>query len=199
VISIVDSSIDKTSLYESLLIKTIFKWYCAPMTQITTQLYQSPVGNLVLGSLEDKLCLCNWQNKKNKAAVEKRLTKHLGGPLIEGRNATLNLAIKQLDEYFNKQRTEFELPLILAGTDFQKQIWQALQTIPYGQTVSYLELAKKLGKPKAVRAIANANAANALSIIIPCHRIIGNNGQLVGYAGGLETKKALLKQEQTTN
>jgi len=169
------------------------------MTQITTQLYQSPVGNLVLGSLEDKLCLCNWQNKKNKAAVEKRLTKHLGGPLIEGRNATLNLAIKQLDEYFNKQRTEFELPLILAGTDFQKQIWQALQTIPYGQTVSYLELAKKLGKPKAVRAVANANAANALSIIIPCHRIIGNNGQLVGYAGGLETKKALLKQEQTTN
>jgi methylated-DNA-[protein]-cysteine S-methyltransferase len=169
------------------------------MTHITTQLYQSPVGNLVLGSVEDKLCLCNWQNKKNKAAVEKRLSKHIGGPLIEGNNATLNLAIKQLDEYFNKQRTEFDLPIITAGTDFQKQIWQTLQTIPYGQTISYLELAKKLGKPKAVRAVANANAANALSIIIPCHRIIGNNGQLVGYAGGLETKKALLKQEQTTN
>ena len=137
--------------------------------------------------------------QKNKAAVEKRLSKHIGGPLLEGNNATLNLAIKQLDEYFNKQRTEFDLPLIMAGTDFQKQTWKALQTIPYGQTLSYLELAKKLGKPKAVRAVANANAANALSIIIPCHRIIGNNGQLVGYAGGLETKKALLKQEQTTN
>ena len=169
------------------------------MTQITTQLYQSPVGNLILGSVEDKLCLCNWQNKKNKAAVEKRLSKHLGGPLLEGSNATLNLAIKQLDEYFNKQRTEFDLPLIMAGTDFQKQTWKALQTIPYGQTLSYIELAQKLGKPRAVRAVAKANAANALSIIIPCHRIIGNNGQLVGYAGGLETKKALLKQEQTTN
>ena len=109
--------------------------------------------------------------QKNKAAVEKRLIKHIGGPLLEGNNATLNLAIKQLDEYFNKQRTEFDLPLIMAGTDFQKQTWKALQTIPYGQTLSYLELAKKLGKPKAVRAVANANAANALSIIIPCHRI----------------------------
>ena len=87
----------------------------------------------------------------------------------------------------------------MAGTDFQKQTWKALQTIPYGQTLSYIELAQKLGKPRAVRAVAKANAANALSIIIPCHRIIGNNGQLVGYAGGLETKKALLKQEQTTN
>lgn len=166
------------------------------MTKITTQLYQSPVGELVLGSFKDKLCLCNWRNKKNKAAVEKRLIKHLNEPLTEGNNATLNLAVKQLDEYFTKQRTEFDLPLIMAGTGFQKQVWKTLQTVTYGQTISYLELAKKLGNPKAVRAVANANAANALSIIIPCHRIIGNNGQLIGYAGGLETKQRLLQLEQ---
>ncbi len=85
----------------------------------------------------------------------------------------------------------------MAGTEFQKQVWHTLKTIPYGQSISYLDLAKKLGQDSAVRAVANANAANALSIIIPCHRIIGSNGKLVGYAGGLQAKQGLLTLEQT--
>jgi methylated-DNA-[protein]-cysteine S-methyltransferase len=167
------------------------------MTKIITQFYHSPVGELVLGSFEDQLCLCNWRDKKNKVAIEKRLFKHFKGSYSEGSNTLLSTTTKQLDEYFNGQRTEFNLPLILAGTEFQKKVWQTLQTIPYGHTYSYLNLAQKLGKDSAVRAVANANAANALSIIIPCHRIIGNNGKLVGYAGGLDTKQRLLTLEQT--
>ena len=167
------------------------------MTHITTQLYQSPVGDLILGTFNDKLCLCNWRDKKNKAAVERRLFKHLNGSFKQGNNALLTTTSKQLDEYFKGQRTDFDLPLILAGTAFQTQVWQTLQTIPYGQTTSYLQLAQTLGKDKAVRAVANANAANALSIIIPCHRIIGHNGKLVDYAGGLDTKQKLLRLETT--
>lgn len=169
------------------------------MPAIITQYYQSPVGELILGTLQNKLCLCNWRDKKNKAAVERRLFKHFNGSFTSGNNATLETTIKQLSEYFSGQRTQFELPIMTAGTEFQKQVWEALQTIEYGQTVSYLALAKKMGQPRAIRAVANANAANALSIIIPCHRIIGSNGKLVGYAGGLAAKQGLIKLEQTLN
>ncbi|MCL4137054.1 UNVERIFIED_CONTAM: hypothetical protein GTU68_043272 [Idotea baltica] len=103
--------------------------------------------------------------------------------------------MQQLDNYFRGQKMDFDLPITMAGTDFQKSVWNTLLTIKHGQTASYLELATKLGRVSAVRAVANANAANALSIIIPCHRIIGHNGQLVGYAGGLDVKRKLLKLE----
>jgi methylated-DNA-[protein]-cysteine S-methyltransferase len=167
------------------------------MTMITTQLYHSPVGDLILGSFNNQLCLCNWRDKKNKAAVERRLNKHLKGSYSKSSNSLLHTTAKQLDEYFSGHRTEFKIPIILAGTEFQKQVWHTLKTIPYGQSISYLDLAKKLGQDSAVRAVANANAANALSIIIPCHRIIGSNGKLVGYAGGLQAKQGLLTLEQT--
>jgi methylated-DNA-[protein]-cysteine S-methyltransferase len=167
------------------------------MTIIITQFYHSPVGDLILGAFDNHLCLCNWRDKKNKAAVERRLNKHLKGSYSKGSNLLLNTTAKQLDEYFNGQRTEFKIPIILVGTDFQKQVWHTLKTIPYGESISYLDLAKKLGKDSAVRPVANANAANALSIIIPCHRIIGSNGKLVGYAGGLNAKQSLLALEQT--
>jgi len=89
----------------------------------------------------------------------------------------------------------FDIPILLIGTQFQKEVWKALRNIPYGKTISYLELAYKLNNPKAIRAIASANGANAISIIIPCHRIIGSDGNMVGYAGGLKAKKNLLKLE----
>lgn len=104
---------------------------------------------------------------------------------------------RQLDEYFRHKRQAFDIPLLTAGTEFQKSVWNSLMEIPYGQTITYGELATRLGKPAAVRAVANANGANAISIIIPCHRVIGSDNTLTGYGGGLEAKKFLLELEQT--
>lgn len=104
-------------------------------------------------------------------------------------------AIYQFQEYFEGTRENFDLKLNPSGTDFQKKVWKALVEIPFGKTVSYLELSKKLGDPKAIRAVAAANGKNPLWIIVPCHRVIGSNGDLVGYAGGLHRKKWLLEHE----
>ncbi|TXN37510.1 methylated-DNA--[protein]-cysteine S-methyltransferase [Flagellimonas hymeniacidonis] len=104
-------------------------------------------------------------------------------------------AVYQFKEYFEGTREHFDLKLNPEGTDFQKKVWEALLNIPYGKTVSYLELSKRLGDPKAIRAVAAANGKNPLWIIVPCHRVIGSNGDLVGYAGGLHRKKWLLEHE----
>ena len=104
-------------------------------------------------------------------------------------------AIRQVDEYFGGTRRAFDLPLALAGTDFQRRVWRQLLAVPYGQTASYGEIARALGKPKAVRAVGAANGQNPISIIVPCHRIVGSDGKLVGYGGGLWRKEWLLKHE----
>lgn len=103
---------------------------------------------------------------------------------------------RQLAEYFEGERTEFTVSLDLRGTPFQRQVWEALRTIPYGQTWSYRGLAEALGRPKAVRAVAAANGKNPISIVVPCHRVVGSNGALTGYAGGLERKRMLLDLEK---
>lgn len=108
----------------------------------------------------------------------------------------LKKCAKQLAEYFSGKRRDFDLPLELEGTDFQTQVWRALLKIPYGKTVSYGDIAKKILNPKASRAVGMANNRNNIAIIIPCHRVIGSDGELVGYGGGLEKKKWLLKLEQ---
>ena len=107
----------------------------------------------------------------------------------------LENCIIQLNEYFEGSRTQFNLKLNPIGTDFQKQVWKQLEQIPYGKTISYLELSKQLGDVKAIRAVANANGKNPLWIVIPCHRVIGSDGSLTGYAGGLQRKKWLLEHE----
>lgn len=112
---------------------------------------------------------------------------------------TTREAARQLDEYFRHHRTVFDIPLLFVGSDFQKQVWKQLLTIPYGETISYLELSKQLGIPKAVRAVANANGANAISIFTPCHRVIGSDMSPTGYGGGIEAKKFLLKLEREKN
>ncbi|WP_026809402.1 methylated-DNA--[protein]-cysteine S-methyltransferase [Arenibacter latericius] len=104
-------------------------------------------------------------------------------------------AVYQLREYFEGRRTQFSLLLNPQGTDFQKRVWQALEQIPYGKTTSYMELSKTLGDPKAIRAVASANGKNPLWIVIPCHRVIGSDGSLTGYAGGIHRKKWLLEHE----
>ena len=108
----------------------------------------------------------------------------------------LEEAVLQLNEYFNGDRTEFTLKLNPQGTTFQKEVWHQLQSIPFGKTCSYMDMAKKKGNPKAIRAMASANGKNPIAIVIPCHRVIGSNGSLTGYAGGLWRKKFLLELEQ---
>lgn len=107
----------------------------------------------------------------------------------------LLLTKKQLSEYFSGARETFDVPLAAIGTPFQKQVWRALCDVPFGEAISYQELAERIGNPKAVRAVGSANGKNPISVIVPCHRVIGKSGRLTGYAGGLERKKALLKLE----
>lgn len=162
---------------------------------ILTRLYDSPCGTLVLGAYGDRLCLCDWLVEKHRGLADKRLQSVLHAHFEEGTSAVLEQAAAQLDEYFTGQREEFSVPLLFVGTDFQKQVWSELLHIPYGQTISYGEQARRIGKPQAVRAVANANGANPISIFAPCHRVIGSDRSLTGYGGGLDTKRALLKLE----
>jgi len=144
---------------------------------------------------EDGICLLEFEEREDLARQFRSLQEHLGLKIIPGQNIhLLNLQL-QLDEYFNKERASFELPLVMAGTAFQKRVWDELLEIPFGQTVTYKSLTDKLGDPLAIRAVAGANAANKMAILIPCHRVIGSNGKLVGYAGGLWRKKYLLELE----
>ena len=169
------------------------------MNYITQQYFQSPYGELILGSYDGCLCLCDWRYRDRRAMVDRRLMQGLCAEYRQGDDDILQAAIQQLHEYFAGQRQQFDLPILLVGTPFQKTVWQALMQIPFGETLSYLQLAKNIDNVKAVRAVANANGANAMSIMIPCHRIIGSDGQLVGYAGGTEAKQALLSLEQKAN
>ncbi len=163
---------------------------------IFTQRYSSPCGELLLGSLGDRLCLCDWAEGLHRKAVDKRLRKLLRAEMVEGNSRVIAQVKQQLDEYFAGERREFDVPLLTAGTDFQKRVWAALTEIPYGTTATYTWLASRTGNRQAVRAVANANGANALSILIPCHRVIGSDGSLTGYGGGLNAKQALLKLER---
>ena len=158
--------------------------------------FNTPVGEFILGSYDEKLCLADWRYRKMRESIDSRLQKGLNAEYIEEDTEVLKEARKQFNEYFDHKRKIFDLPLLLVGTDFQKSVWQGLLQIPFGSTASYRDLAQNLGNEKAVRAVANANGANAISIVIPCHRILGSNGDLTGYAGGLSTKKKLLELEQ---
>ncbi|MBQ8098764.1 MAG: methylated-DNA--[Bacteroidaceae bacterium] len=163
---------------------------------IYLQPYASPCGPLVLGSYQDELCLCDWGESLPRPTVEKRIQRYLKATFFHEETDIISLAKTQLDEYFNHQRTVFTLPLLFVGTPMQQKIWEMLPTIAYGHTLSYAQLAQKAGQPQSVRAVANAIGANALSIIIPCHRILGSNHSLTGYAGGLAAKEFLLSLEQ---
>ncbi|KRP52009.1 methylated-DNA--[protein]-cysteine S-methyltransferase [Pseudomonas poae] len=151
-------------------------------------LMPSPVGQLTLVARAGKLAAILWETER---ANRVRL-----GDLIEtGDNPVLLETERQLTEYFAGTRNHFELELDFVGTDFQKQVWQALLTIPFGETRSYSQIASQIGNPTAVRAVGAANGRNPISIIAPCHRVIGASGTLTGFAGGLEAKQYLLTLE----
>lgn len=148
----------------------------------------SPVGELKLVANGSRLAAILWENDKpNRIRL---------GPMSEAAdNPILVRAVQQLQEYFAGTRDRFELDLEFAGTDFQKKVWQALLTIPFGETRSYSEIARQIGNPSAVRAVGAANGKNPISIVAPCHRVIGASGKLTGFAGGLEAKERLLMLE----
>ncbi len=130
-----------------------------------------------------------------RSVVDGRISRGLDAEFIEGDAPVLRETKRQLDEYFRAERKQFELPLLMVGSDFQKRVWNELLNVAYGDTASYLVLAERMGNKNAVRAVASANGANAIAIIVPCHRITGSNGELVGYAGGLKAKEKLLALE----
>lgn len=163
--------------------------------KIKIEYFKTPYGELIIGSFEDKLCLCDWRYRKMRESIDKRIKKGLNSDFIEESSDVIENTKAQLTEYFTDERKEFDIPLLFVGSDFQKSIWDALTQIPYGTTNTYLGLSRIIGNEKAIRAVASANGANAISIIVPCHRIIGSDGKMVGYAGGLAVKKKLLTLE----
>lgn len=165
------------------------------MKTILYTYYNSPCGGIIIGSIDDELCLCDWANRKNRGTIDKRMRRILKADMQQGTSSVIEFAIKQLDEYFSGERKSFDILLRFAGTDFQQRVWKELCRIPYGQTASYGEIAARIGLPTSVRAVANANGANAIAILVPCHRVIGSNKTLTGYAGGLAAKQFLLDLE----
>ncbi|WP_180094417.1 MULTISPECIES: methylated-DNA--[protein]-cysteine S-methyltransferase [unclassified Acinetobacter] len=157
--------------------------------QLSYQFLNSPVGQLKLVAHETALVAVLWENENpNRVRL---------AALVEDRQHPILLkTAQQLNEYFAGKRQQFDLPLDFEGTEFQQQVWQALLTIPFGETRSYKQIAEQIGNVKAVRAVGAANGKNPISIIAPCHRVVGANGKLVGFAGGLENKEILLKIEK---
>jgi methylated-DNA-[protein]-cysteine S-methyltransferase len=162
---------------------------------INIQYYKSPAGELVIGDYQGRLCLCDWRYRRMRSTIDSRISKILGCGFQVNSTPLIEDAIVQLTEYFDGSRRRFDIPLLMAGSDFQKEVWNKLIEVEYGTTSTYSRLADSMGRPTAVRAVAAANGANAISIIVPCHRIIGSDGSLVGYAGGLDAKKRLLAIE----
>jgi len=147
---------------------------------------ESPVGALLLAGESNALRRVSFENGKRTTPVQPdwKLDKE---PFSE--------VIRQLQAYFRGELKEFDLPLAMEGTEFQLRVWNALRAIPYGETISYARLAERIGNPKAVRAVGLANGSNPIPIIVPCHRVIGSDGSLTGFGGGLSTKKMLLELE----
>ncbi len=156
----------------------------------------TPLGPMMAGSVSEGICLLEFTDRRMLETQLKVLKKKFGMPLVRSCGPHIAALKKQLKEYFEGRRKRFDLPLATPGTAFQMKVWDRLQTIPYGETRSYRDQAKALGDPKAIRAVARANGDNRISIIIPCHRVIGSDGKLVGYGGGVWRKKNLLDLER---
>jgi len=165
------------------------------MDKIQTTYFKTPLGELILGSMDHQICLCDWRYRKMRASIDERIQSGLQAVYVEEGSDIIEETKAQLSQYFKGERQQFDVSLLLVGSEFQKQVWNELLRIPFGKTKSYAGLSKKLGNIEAIRAVASANGANAISIIVPCHRILGSDGSLTGYAGGLETKKKLLLLE----
>ena len=166
----------------------------SPVSVITMP---SPIGDLTIGASDEGIRYLMWHTDARPYPVASGATE-VEDTDASRREALLAAAVAQLDEYFAGDRTDFDLPLDPVGTAFQHSAWLALRRIPYGSTVSYGEQARSLGDPNKARAVGAANGRNPIGIIVPCHRVVGSNGSLTGFAGGLETKAWLLDHERRT-
>jgi methylated-DNA-[protein]-cysteine S-methyltransferase len=166
------------------------------VNQINIQRYRTDVGEVVLGSFRGRLCLLGFSGKQVRITVDDRTKKALNAEFVERDDEILEKTRRQLEEYVKGRRREFDMPLLMVGTDFQKRVWKALMDIPCGATSTYGQIAEDIGNPGAVRAVGSACGANPISIIVPCHRVIGSNGELVGYGRGLSLKRRLLELER---
>lgn len=155
----------------------------------------TPIGEMIAGAVDAGICLLEFHDRRMLPTQKERLKKHFHGNLQEGDHPHFGVLEKQLSAYFAKQLTVFDLPLSYPGSAFQQRVWESLMTIPYGKTRSYAQQSELIGDKKAIRAMAKANGDNRIAIIIPCHRVIGSNGEMVGYGGKVWRKKALLELE----
>lgn len=160
--------------------------------------YSAPCGELLLGAVGDRLCLCDWVEGRRHEGAVRRTERMLSAVRRNGYSEVTERAARQLDEYFMGMRQTFDIPLLLGGTDFQRQVWERLTQIPYGTTISYSDEARLMGCPEAVRAVAGANGANPVALFVPCHRVTGSDGSLNGYRGGREMKRFLIDHERKT-
>lgn len=157
---------------------------------------ETPLGTMIACANENGICMLEFSDRKSLSKELEDISKYFKANIVQGENPHFKTLKKELEEYFERKRFDFTVPLAPVGTDFQKNVWEILRTIPYGTTRSYQQQADILGNPKAVRAVANANGLNKISIIIPCHRVIGTNGRLTGYSGGIWRKQKLLELEK---
>jgi AraC family transcriptional regulator of adaptative response/methylated-DNA-[protein]-cysteine methyltransferase len=162
---------------------------------ITLSRILTPLGPMIAGATDNGICLLEFVDRRMLETQLKRLTRRLNASFTVGEHSAFDSLSEQLEQYFNGDRQKFKLVLDKQGTHFQDKVWSCLEQIPYGQTRSYQQQAENIGNPKAVRAVAKANGDNCLAILIPCHRVIGKNGSLTGYGGGLWRKKRLLEIE----
>lgn len=163
---------------------------------ITITRFSTPLGPMFACATGDGICLMEFTDRRMLETELRDIRKRLNGTILFGTNKHLEKLQIQMKEYFEGKRKQFDLPLITPGTEFQQGVWNQLQKIPYGETISYKEQAERMKNGKAVRAVANANGFNRISIVIPCHRVIGSDGTLTGYGGGLWRKKWLLDFEK---
>jgi AraC family transcriptional regulator of adaptative response/methylated-DNA-[protein]-cysteine methyltransferase len=162
---------------------------------IVVKTVDSPVGPLLLGATERGVCLCEFADRGGRARIEKRLFERHKRTAVDGDSPHIATLERQLAEYFAGTRRDFDLPLDLAGSPWQRKVWDGLLSIPFGETRGYGELAEALGKPGGARAVGRANGENYVAIVVPCHRVIEAGGGLRGYGGGLERKRWLLEHE----
>lgn len=162
---------------------------------ITINRIKTPLGPMMIGVTNEGVCLLEFTDRRMLETQIERIKKRLNAQMVTGKHKLIDQTEEQLQEYFEGKRKDFDLPLVVPGTDFQLRVWKALTEIPFGVTRSYKQQANVVGDVKAVRAVARANGENRLSIIIPCHRIIGSDGSIVGYGGGVHRKQWLLKHE----
>jgi O-6-methylguanine DNA methyltransferase len=166
-------------------------------TTVATRMIDTPIGPMLIGATEDAVVLCEFAERPmaraQLASVRRRI-----GPTVTGDAPLLGRLERQLREYFAGDRRDFDLPLDMPGSAFQDRVWSELRRIPYGETISYRELATRVGTPAASRAVGRANGSNRLAVVVPCHRVIAANGGLGGYGGGLPAKRKLLDLEAAT-